>query len=271
MQAVVSDITQVPEAFRGEYVEKDGKFVLKLEGDHPSVSAAVGNANQQITELRGKVDGFRDTNKQLFQALGVPEGTPFEDALRIAKERGAIDPKTHKELQDKVEELGRKGVKNSDDIAAIIAREVAKAVEPVNSRLDASEKARQDAEASVAKERLRGTLTQAAVKAGVQESAIDDFLYRAEQTFRVIDGKVVAVGVDGTPLFSQRKAGTPLTPEEYAAGLQKDAAHLFKPSGGSGTTGSTTSTPATEIPKEQFGDNIEAIAEGKVSVPVPWE
>lgn len=269
MQAVVSDLSQVPEAFRSEYVERDGKFVLKLEGDHPSVSTAVGNANQTITDLRAKVDSFRENNVKLLKGIGAES---LEDAVAKLEALRQVDPAEYKALKEKVEKLGNKGVKSEDDLAAIISREVGKVAEQLNARLDESEKKRVDAENAAASEKLRSTLSAAAVRAGVADSAVDDFLARGLQTFRVIDGNVTAVGPNGTPLFSEQKAGVPLSPDEYAAGLQKTAPHLFGESKGAGSRGSdSTPTPEKTVASEDFGDNIEDIANGKVTVPVPWD
>lgn len=276
MKAIIDSLDQVPEAMRAEYTERNGKFVLNLEGEHPAIAEAVGNANSTITDLRSKVDGFRDTNTRIFKALGIDSGGDINEAIRQAEARGAIDPAEYTRLQEQAASLKKSGVNKADDLAAIIAREVGKVSEQLNARLDESEKKRVDAENAASSEKLRSSLSAAAIKAGVAESAVDDFITRGLSVFKIIDGKVQAVGPNGTPLFSEKRAGVPLDPEEYAAGLQKTAPHLFKGDVGSGSTGSPGGSQggnnaSREIPASEFGDNIEKIASGEVTVPVPWE
>ncbi len=270
MQAIISSLDQVAEALRSEYVEKDGRFVLKLDGEHPNQVAAVGDANRRITELTGKVDEFRATNVRILKAIGAEN---VDGALSKIETLAKIDPVKYQALVEKAADLEKKGVTKGDDIAAIVAREVAKVSTTLNERLDASEKKREDAASALATERLRGTLTQAGIKASVADSAMDDFLSRATQTFKVIDGKVVAVNENGTPIFSEKTAGQPLLPEEYAAGLQKTAPHLFKSSTGADLQGSGPDRQfaGKVISESEMGDNIDDVASGKVSVPVPWE
>jgi len=272
MQAIISSLDQVAEALRPEYVERaDGKFVLKLEGDHPSQADAVGAANTKITELTGRLDEFRTTNVRILKAIGAEN---VDGALTKIETLAKIDPVKYQALVEKSAALESKGVKNTDDFAMIVSREVGKVSQTLNARLDASEKKAADASEALATEKLRGTLTQAGIKASVADSAIDDFLGRATQTFKVIEGKVVAINPDtGGPLFSEVIAGQPLSPEEYAGGLQKTAPHLFKSSEGADLSGSGSTTPfkGNVVAEAEFGDNIEDIATGKATVPVPWD
>jgi len=272
MQAIISSLDQVAEALRPEYVERsDGKFVLKLEGDHPNAADAVGAANTKITELTGRLDEFRATNVRILKAIGAEN---VDGALAKIETLAKIDPTKYADLVAKADALANKGVKNTDDFAAIVAREVGKVSTAFNARLDASEKKASDASTALANEKLRGTLTAAGIKASVAESAIGDFVTRATETFKVVDGKVVAINPEtGVPLFSEKVAGQPLSPEEYAGGLQKKAPHLFKSSEGADFDGSGANTNPTGkvVTEAEMGDNIDDIANGKVTVPVPWE
>lgn len=274
MKAVVDALDQVAEGLRDQYEQgPDGKYVLKLEGDHPAIQTAVSQANGQITELKGKVDNFRDTNVRLLKAVGAES---IDGAISKLEALKAVDPDEYKRLKEKDANLVGKGVKNADDITALITKAVEAAVTPLNQRLDASEAARTAAEKAAQDEKLKGTLTQAGIAAGVQESALADFLARGTQKFTADGDQIVARNADGTPIFSQQTAGQPLTPEEWAASLQAEAPHLFKPDagGGAGSTvkgGQGNPAGVKVLSPDQFGDNIEAIAKGDATIPVPWE
>jgi len=272
MQAIISSLDQVAEALRPEYTEReDGKFVLKVDGEHPATATAISTANTRIQELTGKVDEFRGTNTRLLKGVGADN---IEAAIARLDALSGIDPAEVAELKAKVASLKEKGVTKPEDFAAIVAREVQKVSETLNKRIDASENKAKEADQALATEKLRGTLTQAGIKAGVADSALDDFLARGMATFKVIDGQVTAVREDGGPRFSEKTAGQPLSPEEYAAGLQKTAGHLFKSTDGSDAQGSQGGNQpfvgGKVITEAEFGDNIDDIVAGKVTVPVPW-
>src|SRR6185436_8304747 len=87
------------------------------------------------------------------------------------------------------------------------------------------------ARSELAKKGLESTLTQVGIKAGVDDRALPDFLRRGLDIFHFEDGKVVAKGADGAPVY---RGGEPMTPESWLAGLPTEAPHLFKPSKGGG-------------------------------------
>ena len=109
MQAFYATQEEVPEALKDEYIQgDDGTFVLKLDGDHPAVTAVVTEANK-------KVGDFRNNNiakdKALTAALAKLE--TFKD----------ISPENHAEALAKISELEgkQKGMKNQDELQALIA------------------------------------------------------------------------------------------------------------------------------------------------------
>ncbi len=272
MQAIISSLDQVAEALRPEYVQReDGKFVLKLEGDHPATATAVGEANTKITELTGRLDEFRTTNVRILKAIGAEN---VEGAMTKLETLSKIDPVKYQTLVEQAAALEQKGIKNPDDFAVILAREIGKVSTSLNDRLDASEKKASDVSQALATEKLRGTLTAAGIKASVADTAIEDFVTRATGTFKVVDGKVTAINPEtGVPIFSTKNAGQPLSPEEYAADLQTTAPHFFKSSEGADLSGSgpgTKTFTGKTVPESEMGDHIEDIAKGKVTVPVPW-
>jgi len=257
MKATYGTQAEIPEAQRGEYEEKDGQFVLKVEGDHPV-----------ITEYAGKVKSFRENNIKL--AKEAEAAKTAADAL--AAKFKDIDPGRYAEMSAKLADLEKTGVHSTDDVTKRVLEEAKRQVEaalaPVQLALAEEKKARAEASASLQRKTLETRLRDAGVKAGVdEEHAMEDYIARGMRVFNLKDGEIVAMQGDA-PIFSKNKPSEPLSPEEWAVGLQKEAPHLYKPSKGGGATGSGTPAPKRYISSDpvEFGKNLEAIAKGEVIV-----
>jgi len=259
MKAVLKSLTEIPEQFREHYVEQDGQFVLKVEGDHPTVTGIVTEANKNVAE-------FRTNNINLMKQR--------EDLLAKLTAFDGVDPGEYKVLKAQVADLKTKGVSKGDDVQTIINAALA----PVLDQLSKMQKGEAEAKAALARKNLEGMLTSAGIRAGVSESALPDFLSRGLSTFVAeSDGRIVAKKGD-TPVYSTKRPGTPLDVEEFASNLQTEAPHLFKPSKGAGAGGSS-GLSGVDAPRVissdpmEFGRNLEDIAKGKVivdrSLPVP--
>lgn len=260
MKAVLDTLEGVAEGVAGEYEKgEDGKFYLKLEGHdaHPVVAAVVADANKAVGDFRNKNVGLNGKVTELETALATFQG---------------IDPAQVKKDRERIQELEAKGVKKSDDVGVLITQAVKAAVDPLNARIDASEKARADAVRAGHQSKLESTLTQAAVKAGVAEHAVPDFLARGKAAFRVTDeGAIEPVDAQGNPRFSKARPGEVETPLEYAAGLQAEAPHLYKPNvGGDADSGNGdgNGTPGQTIENDPktIGRNLDDVASGKIRV-----
>lgn len=250
MKFVISALTEVAEALRSEYEEKDGKFVLKLEGDYPPLL----DANAKLVE-------FRDNNRALNSKV-----TKLETDL---KKFEGIDPQEHAALKVKVSELEKGGIKNQDDVSKAIKEAVKAAVAPLEEDLRVRKESEAAAKAEAARERLENKLREAGIAGGIEERAISDFIARAQKVFKLIDGNIVPRKADNTPIFSRIKPAEELSLEEYTKDLRSEAPFLFKPSkgGGAGNAGGGVVVKQTisNDPLE-FGKNLEGIAKGEVVV-----
>jgi hypothetical protein len=272
MKAIYDSQDAIPEAIRAEYEEKDGKFVLKVDGDHPVVIEATKqavDAARQATELKAKLEGFRENNTTLLKELGAQS---FDDAKQRLKELKKIDPAEYERLKDRTRELEGQGIRTSEDVTRLFLErtrsQVEAAVKPLQDELSAIRDRERRANEALARTTLENALRDAGVKAGVDEKAMPDFLNRGMSVFAIKDGQVVALK-NGEPQFSRRKAGESLTAEEWAQDLATDAPHLFRPSRGGGAPGSAGSAPRKRYVSGEpleFGSNLEAIARGEVSV-----
>lgn len=249
MKAVVESLEAVPEPVRAEYEQRDGKYVLKLEGDHPEV---VGN--------RSKVAEFRDNNIRLMKEL--------EAATGKLKAFEGVDPAEYTALKTRVADFEKLG-KDPNSILEVTRKQVEAATGPLLEKLTRIEAKERAANEQLAKKELEAALTKAAMAVGVNESAVPDFLFRGSQVFTYEEGKVVAKSGDA-PVFSRRHPAQMLDVMEWAEDLSQSAPHLFKQSKGAGTPGGT-STPS---PKKfvngndplEFGRNIDGIIKGEVGV-----
>jgi hypothetical protein len=142
------------------------------------------------------------------------------------------------------------------------------AVLPLQKQITEFQEREQQQKEALARAAVQKNLGDVALKAGVRESAIQDFLARGSNVFN-LEGK--AMNGD-TPLFSQKNPADPLGMEEWAGQLLSEAPHLFKDSKGGGASNQSGSEGGgshlrriSDDPVE-FGKNLEGIAKGEVAV-----
>ena len=242
IKARIKTLEEAPEAVRSLYVEKDGEFVLPIEG---MVS-------------KDKLDEFRATNIELKKQVEA-----------LTDKFGDIDPDRYRELNEKAEKERSKKLIDSGKVDEMVTERVNAA----KAGFDKEKKAIEDDKRKLGIQ-LEGLLIDnavrdAAAKSGVRAGAVDDVLLRARQVFKVENG--VAVAFDGEKqLFG--KTGDPMTVVEYINDKLSEAApHLFEPSQGGGarkveTNNSGSSGKINRDDSKGFLDNIADIASGKKQV-----
>lgn len=251
MKAVVNALTDVPEPLRGEYEERGGKFVLKLEGELPNYAPLV-EANTKLAE-------FRDNNRALNA-----QKTELETKLKTFE---GVDPAEYATLKTRIKDFEKKGVKGGDDINEMLKAAVKAAVEPLEQKLAQREQSEAAARADLIRKDVESQLRDAGVKAGVDERAMRDYIQRGLDVFKIVDGRAEARNGE-RPIFSKTKPSETLSMEEWAAELQVEAPHLFKPSKGGGSSNSGGPVVKKTISNDplEFGRNLESIAKGETVV-----
>jgi hypothetical protein len=224
LKSTVDTIDAVPEALREFYAEKDGKFVLQAEGLSPTA----------------RVNEFRENNLALKREM---------DELRARFD--GIDPDNHRELAAQAQKIKERKLIDAGKLDELVAERTA-AMKADYEKQIGSGTATQAAltrqlEALVVDNALRD----AAAKASVRPTAVEDFLLRGKQLFRLQDGK--AVPFDGDKAI-YGKDGEPLSMSEWAGSLSERAPHLFETSTGTGATGSTgaAATGGKTMTRAQF-------------------
>lgn len=205
LQFIVDAIDTVPEAFRNEYVEKDGKFHLNVDGAVP----------------KARLDEFRDTNittrKQLEELTARYDG---------------VDPDKFREMASRDAAIREKKLIEAGKVDELVAERIATMRGDHDKAVSALSKDRDGLRGQLEGLVLDGGLRDAAAKAGVRPAAIEDVLARGRQTYRLHEG--VATAFDGDkPAYG--KNGDALGMDEWMTGLAGKAAHLFEASTGGGT------------------------------------
>jgi hypothetical protein len=242
LKAVVDSLDAVPEAFRELYAEKDGKFQISaIEGLAPA----------------DKVREFRENNIAL--AKQIEEMT--------AKFAG-IDPEQVRQLNEQQRKIKDKELIDSGKIEELFAERIAPMKASFEKDLSAAKEHSTKLQSQLETLLIDGAIRDAASKAGVRATAVDDVLLRGRQAFRLQDGK--AVPMDGDKML-YGKGGDPMSVDEWVSGLADRAPHLFEPSQGGGAANARANL-AGGGKRIQAGDdaaflaNLKDIAARKVQV-----
>jgi hypothetical protein len=247
-----AELDALPEAVRKEYVERDGKIALDLEGGFIS--------NTEALELKTKLSEFRDNNRKMF--------TELEELRPVAKKFEGVDPEEYKQLKIEIGDLRKKGVSKPDDVQQAIDKAVAAAVKPVTDALNAEKASREAAQRRADEGTFRELVSADATKAGVSPTALRHVLREAESMFSLKDGSLVPKEGVKHPTDPLKE----LTPNDWLQNLAKTDAYLFATSNGSGAPGGTggSGRPGTKRlinpSPEEMGQHMDAIAKGEMIV-----
>lgn len=226
----IKSLDEVDAKIRDLYTKDGDSFVLAVddEGD----------------DTKAKLAEFRENNRKLFDQVKV-----LTDQM---KQFEGIDPDRYKaaiEVLENIERSNEADALKKGDVESVVKRRLTAAEREWKAQL----KAQADAAAAAAQERdlfrnrysdmlIATTITEAVGRVGkVRNGALPDIRFRAGSSWKVNE-KGELVPMDGKGGVAYNTKGEPLTPDEWAASLLKDAPHLFEPAqggGGKGTTGTT--------------------------------
>lgn len=243
LKAKVASLDDVPASVREFYTEGEGGFVLAVEGAVP----------------RDKLDEFRNNNVTLRREM---------EQLRAQFD--GIDPERARELIARAEKDRDRRLIDAGKVDELLAERTAamkagfeKEQQALADRLAAADK-------RLGELVIDGAIRDAAAKAGVRASAIEDVLLRGQRLFKLVDGK--AVPMDGDKVV-YGKGGDPLDVAEWVSGLTDQAPHLFEQSRGGGAPQTQNNNVAGgaggRIARTDHGAflaNLEKVASGQISV-----
>jgi hypothetical protein len=222
MKRVYEKLEDIPEAHRGLYELKDGKYVLPLEDV------------EDVTGLKTSLGSERKAREA------------FEKEVKELKARfNGIDPEKALEAQKRIQELEDKKMLDAGKVEELLQQKTERMRQDYETKLAALNKDRETTATALAERDKRladllidSAITEAAIAAGVRKSALPDVLLRARTIYGLVEGKPVPKRPDGTVIYGAKDPNQPMPATEWVASLVKDAGHLFETSGGSGGNGS---------------------------------
>lgn len=206
LKSVLESLDGIHESLHAEYTKADdGKFHLSVDGMVP----------------KGRLDEFRDNNVTLKREA---------DALKAQFE--GVDVIKYREMTEQQVKIAEKKLIEAGKVEELFEARM----QPMRTEQEKLLKAAKD-EAATSKKQLEGLLIDSALrdaagKAGVLPSAVEDVLFRGRAAFRLHEGAATAFDGD-KPVFG--KDGNPLSIDEWATSLSERAPHLFTPSSGGGS------------------------------------
>jgi len=242
----------IPEQYRADYSEKDGKWVVEVEG---------------MVE-KEKLEEFRTNNITLDRRAKELE-------TQLANYTG-LDPAEYKRMKGELDAIQNKKMLEAGEVDKLAEKLAQERLAPVKEELSATQaklKKSEEVQASTFAKLSRFVVDDAlrtvALDLKVRKEAIPDLILRGRDLWQYKDDKIVAMDGDRPRL---NKDGTgPLDMVDWGRAVIGIAPHLLEPSqgaGGAGGTGGAGSTPVTTIPATDpvaFGNNLEAIAKGTVT------
>ncbi|CAK7070100.1 MAG: hypothetical protein KER_03079 [Kerstersia gyiorum] len=193
--------------------------------------------DREVSGLKAKNQELIGTNKTVKSELDALKGQ-FDgldiDAVKGLLQRASQDEETKLIAEGKLDQVFERRT------------------ERLRGELDKSLKAEQEARvkaesrAKALESRALGdVIRSAAIEAGAEKSALDDFILRGSAIWTLDeDGKAVAQQ-DGEVIYG-KDGKTPLTPKEWAESLRESAPHLFPRAQGAGTPGGGRGAPGTK-------------------------
>ena len=224
----------LPEAHRELYVQRDGKYVLDVEG----------------AESRTRVTEFRDNNVRLLKEN--------EDLRKAAERFKDIDLDEYQKLLADRRDSREKDLLKKGDVDQIIAERTEAMAAAHKKALDERDGRIAALEGSLSQELIHNRLRQGGIAANVRKEALEDLLMYGDRTWKLgSDGRPVAQDANGQPMFNTD--GEPMTIDEWVDARRQDRPHWFEGSSGGGARhGSNNGGGAAQINRRPVSEWSEA-------------
>jgi len=208
----IAKIEDVAEPLRQYYAGgENGQFYLQVEGLVPK--AKVDEFRNTNIELQRKLDAVKDIDPAEYTRLKEADAAKFAAAVAAAT----------KKLGD-------------EQIDAAVKTRTTQMVEQHNAALQERDQALGKATGMLSVAMIDNSVRAEAIKAGSHDTAVDDLVLRARNTFKLDNYNVVAMDPNGQKMFDA-DGTTPLSVSAWVKAQKKVAPHLFKGMDGGGAGG----------------------------------
>lgn len=212
---VLDNLEGLPDDVAKEYVEKDGKFHIQVEGMKPP---------EEFTKIQTSLNAARTEAGQLKQRLSLLGDRKVED---VVAELSRI-PELEAAAADKIDE--KKLAELAENRAKVLLAPVQHELQTVKGQLTEKEQKVADFEARERTRTIHRQIRNAAKESGIREEAVEDALLLSDRTFELLeDGNAVVKEGAG---FTQG-----LGPKDWLADLQSKRPHWWPDSEGGGAGG----------------------------------
>jgi len=219
---------EIPKGQESLYVEKDGTWVLEVEG---MVSSS------EFAGVKSRLDEFRTNNINLSASLKELEGKKF----LTQEEQDEFD-----RLKEESDNIRDKKLIDAGKIDELLAQRTERMRTDYDNQIAGYKKQVEDLttlsathEGRLSKVLVESSLASVLSKSGIQpvQGALEDLVSRARVVWKANEkGDLVALDPAGNPIYGT-EASTPITLDEWTAGVVKDAPYLFMDNKGAGGEG----------------------------------
>jgi hypothetical protein len=201
---------EVPAEQQTFYVERDGAWVLDVEG---------------VVD-KAKHDEFRTANVELKKEL-EEQRKRFE----------GIDPEEVRKLADEKQKLEETQQLKLGEVEKVLENRMKNAKAEWDKQFTALTTERDGLNVRLTTIQIDQGVTTVATKRGLRPTAIPDITARARNVFRLVNGLPTAFETDGKTVKFGKDGMTPMTLEEWVDVQVSEAPHLFEANAGGGAAG----------------------------------
>lgn len=253
---------EIPEADAHHYTERNGKWVVGIEG---------------VDELVARISEFRENNTALEVRLKKEQQEHESHRKRFE----GVDPEQYRKVQEQIDKMDKdeeKDLINAGKIDEVVARRTATAITAAEEKIKAKSTALEEMtiERNTLSTKLGSHLIEQKVQVEISNQgltikpqALSDILSRTNRRWKIDkEGVETPVGSDGKTVFGEKGETLKMT-EFVKTELLGKAPHLFAAAKGGGADGSDRTPPADGKLRIQRDDeatksrHIADIASGK--------
>ena len=198
---------EIPAEQQGLYVERDGAWVLDVDG----------------AADKSKLDEFRANNITLSNQL-AEQKRRFE----------GIDPDEVRRMADEKQRLEEAQQLKAGDTEKVVEARVKAARGELEKQLAAAASERDALNSRLVTIQIDQGVVAAATKRGLRATAMPDITARARNVFRLVNGVPTAFEADGQTVRLGKDGSAAMTLDEWVEQQVADAPHLFESNAGSG-------------------------------------